>query len=553
MTGTTGSISLSDYLSTSSLATTPQGSSGACDFAFKPSRMPVLLQSLQGESRPLQLLAMNGPAVAALLEEQANDPTSVPARLLETLQAAEERTRGQANPVEFSLTPLSPGWSAADPDSILRRPIREFLLAEGVAVKPESLLDLGSLPDLYPSRVGAAFSTSPAYYSLLVGDPDHAPQPLRIRPFGSDRGALLGQGGLLVADGGDQRASLLLSPLQRPLLVADVARAMQTPLPGAALQLWLAGSSPAANLYGLYPTLDAVGSLSDADGNRVRPGDQGYAALAMQAAFGDGRDSLLWEVPQAGATGIRSTSRWSAQGVCEQGESLLEAIQPGAFYHHLIVTLPTPEDRQALVARLRNKSLSSEDQARVRFASGKAQGEAFSPAVGLRQAGAFLSLGFEDGAATGDRDFNDVVASFSAQDVTPQIGSLCLVDTNADRVVEVAAGSQSGTISTVVIVSTDNGLTLQIWQPFGSGDSSGVLVGSGDVNGDGFDDVVAVQAQSPTAAQPAAGAATAGAQVAVLLGGSEYRNPDASAPLPDRKSTRLNSSHSSVSRMPSSA
>jgi hypothetical protein len=540
--GTTGAISLVDYLSTSALATTPQGSSGACDFAFKPSRMPILLQSLEGESRPLQLLAMNGPAVAALLEEQANDPTSVKARLLETLQAAEERTRGQANPVEYSLIPLSPDWLAADPDSILRRPISEFLLAEGIAVKPESLLDLGSLPDLYPSLAGGAFATSPAYYSLLVGGPDHAPEPLRIRPFASDRGALLGQGGLLVADDNDQRSSLHLSPLQRPLLVADVARAMQAPLPGAALRLWLAGSSRSANLYGLYPTRDAVGSLMDADGQRVRPGENGYAALAIQAAFGDGSTSLLWEVPQAGATAIGTTSRWSPLGVSEQGDSLLEAIKPGAFYQHLIVTLPTPEERQALIGRLVNNSLTSEDQARIRFASGKAQGEDFSPAVGLRQAGAFLSLGFEDGAATGDRDFNDVVASFSAQDVTAQIGSLCLVDTNADRVVEVAAGSQSGTVSSVVIVSTDNGLTLQSWQPFGSSDISGVLVGSGDVNGDGFDDVVAVQAQPPTAAPIAAGAPAAGAQVAVLLGGSEYRNPDPSASLPSPRVLSLQAS-----------
>lgn len=535
--GNTGTISLIDYLSTNLLATMPQGSSGAGDFAFKPSRMPILLQSLQGESRPLQLLALNGPAVAALLEEEASDPTSLQTRFLETLRAAAERTRGQANPVEFTLVPLRSGWSAAAPGSILRRPISEFLQAEGVAINPESLLDLGSLPDRYPSTATAAFTSSPAYYSLLVGDPDHAPRPLRIRPFTPNRGALLGQGGSLVADGSDQRASLLLSPLQRPLLVADVAEAMNTPVQGASLQLWLAGSSQAANLYGLYPVLDASGSLSDAQGNPVKPGEGGYAALAIQAAFGDGSASLLWEVPQAGATTIRNTSRWSVPGVSEPGVSLLQATQPGALYQHLIVTLPAPEERQALIGRLINNSLSSDDLGRISVASGSANGDTPSRAVGLREAGAFMSLGFEDGAALGDRDFNDVVASWSVQDVMAQIGSLCLVDTNADRVVEVAAGSQSGTVSTVVIVSTDNSLTLQIWQPFGASDTSGVVVGSGDVNGDGFDDVVAVRAELPTTSP-----ASTGAEVAVLLGGNEYRNPAPSAPLPTPKVLSLQAS-----------
>ena len=47
------------------------------------------------------------------------------------------------------------------------------------------------------------------------------------------------------------------------------------------------------------------------------------------------------------------------------------------------------------------------------------------------------------------------------------------------------------------------------------------------------------------------------ATVKPTLQGDQYRLPDAGvgveSPLPDRKSTRLNSSHSSVSRMPSSA
>jgi hypothetical protein len=328
--GTTGSISLIDYLATNELALLPQGSGGAADFAFKPSRLPVLLQNLRGGGRSLQLVSLNGAAVAALLEAEANDPSSVQAHFLDTLRAAEERSRGQAHPVEFSLVELSPSWNAAAPESILGRPISEFLQAEGVAIDPSSVLDLGSLPDIYPSRGGAAFRTSPAYYCLLVGDSGSDPQPLRLCPFAPNRGALLGQGGLLISDDGDQRASLVLSPLQRPLLVADVPEAEGSPLPGASPQLWLAGSSQSANLYGVYPVLDALGSLRDAEGNPVKPGEAGYTALAIQAAFGDGSASTLWEVPQAGARTIRNSQRWaepgSDSGSGAEGVSLLRAI-----------------------------------------------------------------------------------------------------------------------------------------------------------------------------------------------------------------------------------
>ena len=534
---TGGSLSLLTYLGSQAMATLPQGSEGAADFAFKPSQMPLLLQRIQGENIPLTLVAMNGHAVAALLEAQESDPLSVSDRLLATLQAAAEPNQGQANAVAYSLMPLSSSWSAPAAGSLLGRPIGEFQQAEGVAISPDSLLDLGSLPDIFPASAAAPLSGSPAYYSLLVGDPAGAAHPLRLRPFAPNRGALLGQGGLLVGENGEASASLLLTPLQRPLLVADVAEALNTPQPGASLDLWLAGSSQAANLYGLFPTIDALGRLLDGEGEPLSPADPGYAARAIQAAFGDGSDSLLWDVPQAGATGIRHTSRWTAEGVRKEGRPLLEAVEPGRFYQHFVLSQPTPAERQALISRLLDNRLSADDLAHSRFASAPANPEGLSHAVGLREAGAFLSLGFEDSAGLGDRDFNDVVASWSVQDVEPQIGSLALADINADRIAELVAGSETGTVSTVLVVSAESGANLQIWTPFGASDTSGAVVASGDINGDGFDDVVAVRAHPSQT-----GAAGAGAEVAVLLGGKAYRDTATTGALPAPSQLNLQAS-----------
>ena len=96
------------------------------------------------------------------------------------------------------------------------------------------------------------------------------------------------------------------------------------------------------------------------------------------------------------------------------------------------------------------------------------------------------------------------------------IGSLTLVDPAAARVAQLAIGSSPGSLSSVLVVDTSSGRTLQTWQPFGNTDISGVLLASGDVDGDGFDDLVAVKAN------PAAG--SSGTEVAILLGGKQY-NP----------------------------
>jgi hypothetical protein len=104
-----------------------------------------------------------------------------------------------------------------------------------------------------------------------------------------------------------------------------------------------------------------------------------------------------------------------------------------------------------------------------------------------------LSLGFEDLPNLGNRDFNDVIASWSLQEGVFSIGSTVLLDPTADRLPDLALGSRAGSPSTALIITTNSGEIQRTWQPFGADDWSGLQLGAGDVNGDGFDDLVAVR------------------------------------------------------------
>ena len=124
----------------------------------------------------------------------------------------------------------------------------------------------------------------------------------------------------------------------------------------------------------------------------------------------------------------------------------------------------------------------------------------------------------------GDQDYNDVLATWNLQEERFGIGSSTLLDLQADRIPDLAVGSQAGSTSTVLVVATDSGETLLNWQPFGSADLSGVQLASGDVNADGFDDLVAIRQSQPDGQD-----ASLCAQVEVLLGSA--------SPLPSPPST----------------
>jgi len=522
--GNTAQVSLADTLAQTVLPSLAQGSNGkAADFLFKPAAMPLLLQKLRGAAGSLQLVSMNGFAVNALLAAEAADPDAVDLHLLETLAQAQQRTSGQQNAVEFSVRSLGQEWKGGNPSSVLRRPLSDFFATEGIAVGADSLLDLSSLADIFQGATGGSAAGQPAWYALIDQTGAADPRTLRLHPFLPNRGTLLGQGGLLSSGSSEQESSLVLSTLQRPLLVADVASSLGDSADGARVALQLRSVSSYSNLYGLYPVLDAQGSLRDGQGNLVAPGGKGYAALALAAAFGDGKDSLLWEAPDHGSSLFTHTRRWSRGEAPGDGRSLLEAVQPGVLYQHVILTSDSQADRQALLARLLSGSLSDSDLSRAWFAPAAANRDGCSHVLGLSDASSFLSLGFEDLAGLGDRDFNDVLASWSVQDTSFSVGSLTLLDAAAARMAQLAAGSSAGPVSTVTLVDTDTGLTLQRWQPFGAADTSGVQLGSGDVNGDGFDDLVAVRATLAPGAAP-----SLGTEVAVLLGSSAY-NPSLSA------------------------
>ena len=493
------------------------------DVVFKPSGLPLLLQNLGREASRLILVSMNGFAVNALLEEDARHPERVSRQLLSTLKDAAERTQTEINAVRYTTQTLSSAWTAAPQNSVLRRPLDELASTEGIAVTADSLLDLAALPDIFREQGEGDTGGMPAWYALVQEDGGGQQETLRIRPFQSNRGTLLGQGGQLSSESRDQTSSLVLSTLQRPLMVADVARSVGSSTSGAAVELELRSVAGFADLYGLYPVADGLGRLKDANGNLIAPGEPNYRSLAVAAALGDGRNSLLWEVPDHGSERFRHTQRWSAEGQATPGTPLLEALDPGLLYQHFILTSPSPAERERLIQQLLNKGPSGADLSHTWFAaSAAANADGEGHVLGLKADGTILSLGFEDLPGLGDRDFNDVVASWRQQDLPLSIGSLSLLDPAAGRVAQLAVGSSSGSPSRVVLIDTNTGLTLQQWQPFGADDTSGVQLGSGDVNGDGFDDVVAVRSgppQGPTG--------TKAGEVMVLLGGSPYSPPAA--------------------------
>lgn len=519
--GNTSGTSLVTVLAETLLPVLAQGDDQANPFLFKPSGLSLLLQNLRGGDSQLQLVAMNGFAVQALLAAQEVDPRSLSERLLATLAEARQQTSGQPNAVDYSVVPLSDRWSGGNPGSLLRRPLADFLATEAVPIASDSLVPLAPLPDIFASASGS--QGMPAWYALLHLDSSGRQSSLRLHPFLPNRGTLLGQGGLLVGDGADQEASLVLPTLQRPLLVADVARSLGSSSDGARVSLQLHSVSGFASLYGLYPVLDGAGSLRDGQGQLLLPGDPGYAALAVTAAFGDGRDSLVWEAPHRGSRTFTHTRRWTDGAGGGEGRSLLEAIEPGALYQHFILTSPSLAERQGLIQRLIAGSPRQADLARAWFGQAAANADGLSHVVGLHDDSAFLSLGFEDLPSLGDRDFNDVIASWSVQDIRSSSGSLVLLDPAATRIAQLAAGSSSGSVSSVLLVDTETGKTLQHWKPFGETDTSGVQLGSGDINGDGFDDLVAVRASLSPGADP-----SLAGEVAVLLGDSHY-NPSASS------------------------
>ena len=500
--------------------------SDASDLVFKPSGIPLLLQNLEGKTSQLTLVSMNGFAVNALLEEDALHPERVSSQLLSILQEKAQQTQSQANAIRFSTQTLSSGWTAAPHSSVLCRPLDELAATEGIAVPVASLINLPPLADIFRGDGEADADGMPAWYALVQDDSHGRQQTLRVSPFVKNRGTLLGQGGQLSSASGDQTTSLVLTTLQRPLLVADVARSVGSLAPGAAVELELQSVAGFANLYGLYPVADGLGRIKDDKGNLIAPGEPTYNALAVAAALGDGRHSLLWDVPDHSSQRFRTTTSWSADGQASAGSALLEALDPGVMYQHFILTSPSATDRQRLIQQLLKSGPSSADLSRAWFAaSAAANADGEGHGLGLKKDGAFLSLGFEDLPGLGDRDFNDVVVNWRQQDLPLSIGSVSLLDPAARRVAQLAIGSSSGSPTSVVLVDTITGLTLQQWQPFGADDTSGVQLGSGDVNGDGFDDLVAVRSALPTGA----GGQGAG-QVMVLLGNQSYSPPAAGGP-----------------------
>lgn len=79
-----------------------------------------------------------------------------------------------------------------------------------------------------------------------------------------------------------------------------------------------------------------------------------------------------------------------------------------------------------------------------------------------------------------------------------RIGSTAITDLLADRIPDLAVGTEKGSQSLVQVIATDTGQTLRKWRPFGRSDRSGVSLGVGDINNDGFDDVVAVRQSLPS-------------------------------------------------------
>jgi hypothetical protein len=309
--------------------------------------------------------------------------------------------------------------------------------------------------------------------------------------------------------------------LEDPVLLGNSGPA------GAGLRISLELSSAArfANLYGIYRVTGPEGALLDDQGQPVHPGDSRYAGLALRASFAEGRNSLLWEAPRYSTSRFEAACNW-LEAAPQPGDSLATVLEPGGFYQHFILSSPTEQARQEVIRSLRDPAgPGAAVLDRTWFALAGANRDQSPHAIGLdpEQSGC-LSLGFEDQPGLGDSDFNDVIASWTVQTGTFGIGSTTLVDLQADRIPDLAVGSQAGSTSTVVIVATDDGSGQEPWLPFGADDTSGVQLESGDVNGDGFDDLVAIRQSLPSGQ-----AGSSCAEVMVLLGGD--------SPLPENRKT----------------
>ena len=494
------------------------------DVLVKPGGLPLLLAKQQGSSNQLRLVRMNGYGANAVLEAAALHPDALRSDLLAVLDRAANASKGQTNAVVYDVRTLSNSWQAASADSVLNQPLERFAASEGVEVSPASLIDLGHLDDSMAGTTGQS-SGMPVFYALIAEPVTGSQQQhsLEIHPYQANQGGLLRQGALLTPANGGDGASLVGSTLQWPLLQHHVAVAngvAAAEIPTLKVDLVLRSVARFANLYGIYRVDGPDGAVLDGQGERVLPGDRRYAALALKAALGDGHSSSLWSAPIRGTRRINSLENWSTPSAPTAGTDLAQVLQPGALYQHFILSSPTVQARQDLISSmLAGNEPSAALLKRMSFALGAANADGRSHSLGLAGDDAWLNLGFEDLPGLGDRDYNDVIASWHLKDGVFRIGSTNLLDLTADRVPELAVGSQAGSSSTVVVVGTNSGATLQTWQPFGADDWSGVQVASGDVNGDGFDDLVAVRA---TVAEGAA--ADAGCTVQVLLG--------AAAPLP---------------------
>lgn len=91
-----------------------------------------------------------------------------------------------------------------------------------------------------------------------------------------------------------------------------------------------------------------------------------------------------------------------------------------------------------------------------------------------------------------------VVAGVTGAAARPGV-FVATADVNCDGFVDVIVGSAGNRQNQVMIYSGRRGTLLQSFQPFGAGARGGVRVAGGDVDGDGYGDVVAGRGQGAPA------------------------------------------------------